>query len=100
MLHEFDGGPVVGGSFPAAIWKEFVGAALQQLGVVLAQYPASGTLSSHDRVLLVVAKPLHGVVPGVVGLPLTRARVRLARAKLGAVADADTGRVIAQSPPA
>ncbi|HEY2937756.1 MAG TPA: PBP1A family penicillin-binding protein [Gaiellaceae bacterium] len=73
---------------------------LQRLGVVLAQYPSGGTLSSHDRVLLVVAKPLHGVVPRVVGLSVARAKARLIRAKLGVKADGDTGTVVSQSPPA
>jgi penicillin-binding protein 1A len=73
---------------------------LQKPGVVLAQYPAGGTLSSHDSVLLVVAKPLHGVVPSVVGLTLARARARLARAKLAAATDAASGKVVSQVPPA
>jgi penicillin-binding protein 1A len=72
----------------------------QRLGVVLAQFPAGGTLSSHQSVLLVVAKPLHGVVPQVVGLSVARAKARLAKAKLSAQADSDSGRVAAQDPPA
>ena len=35
----------------------------QRIGVVLKQYPAGGTLSSFDKVTLVLARPLHGVVP-------------------------------------
>jgi penicillin-binding protein 1A len=74
--------------------------ARQRPGIVLAQFPSGGTLSSHDRVLLVVAKPLHGVVPKVVGLSVARARARLAQARLSARADAGAGKVVSQSPPA
>jgi len=178
MLHEFHGGPVVGGSFPALIWKAFtqsavdalqlpvesfppapylatqarrvtyrdgrieldnglcgdasvlvyfsgrgpartadckrnevdvpnvVGLALPQararlaaqpltpepiwqpaqpgqpVGKVLRQFPTDGTLSSFSHVTLVLAKPLHGTVPRVVGLPLRDAQERLARRRL------------------
>ena len=34
------------------------------------QFPLGGTLSSFDKVTLVLAKPLHGLVPHVVGLSL------------------------------
>ena len=74
----------------------------QHLGVVLRQFPATGTLSSFDKVTLVLAKPLHGVVPKIVGLSLPDARARLARLKLlptvrfGAGAP---GRVVSQAPP-
>jgi penicillin-binding protein 1A len=50
--------------------------------VVLRQFPASGTLSSYSKVTLVLAKPLHGVVPQVTGLRLRRARARLEHARL------------------
>ena len=40
----------------------------QQLHVVVKQIPAKGRLSSFDKVTIVFAKPLHGVVPKVVGL--------------------------------
>ena len=56
----------------------------QRVGVVVSEIPAVGArLSSFDKVTLVFAKPLHGVVPDVVGLPLGAARRRLA--KLGLV---------------
>jgi membrane peptidoglycan carboxypeptidase len=71
---------------------------LQRLNVVVAQYPSGGTLSSHQQVVLVVAKPLHGVVPKVVGLSVARAKALLARAKLGVSAQGD-GRVVKQDPP-
>ena len=54
----------------------------QRLGIVLRQYPARGTLSSYDKVTLVLPKALHGAVPKVVGLPLARAKTRLRRLHL------------------
>jgi hypothetical protein len=51
----------------------------QHLGIVLRQYPAKGTLSSYQKVTLVLPKALHGVVPKVVGLRFARAKARLAR---------------------
>ncbi|HEY5099562.1 MAG TPA: PBP1A family penicillin-binding protein [Gaiellaceae bacterium] len=197
MLHEFHGGPVVGGSFPALIWKAFMQPALaamnaqpksfpsppyfstqtrrvtyrdgqielddglckatslivyftghapsrtagckrnevdvpnvvgwkvdsarsrlalqpltaqlvykpasagQRIGVVLRQFPAGGTLSSFDKVTLVLAKPLHGLVPKTIGLTLRAARTRLAKLKLVpevAFATGKVGRVVAQQP--
>jgi hypothetical protein len=72
---------------------------LQKLGVVIAQYPAGGTLSAHQRVLLVVAKPLHGVIPRVVGLSVAQAKAKLARKKLSVLVEG-AGKVIRQDPPA
>jgi penicillin-binding protein 1A len=54
----------------------------QKLGVVLAQYPSRGTLSSHDRVMLVVPRATHGVVPNLVGMKLNTAQRRLTRRHL------------------
>ena len=51
----------------------------QRLDIVRGQIPSSGTLSSFDEVKLVLAKPLHGVVPSVVGLNPAEARARIAR---------------------
>ena len=51
----------------------------QPLGVVLRQIPARGTLSSYDRVKLVLGRPLHGAVPDVTGRRLAAARARLQR---------------------
>ena len=194
MLHEFHGGPVVGGSFPALIWKAFMQPALaamnaqpksfpsppyfstltrrvtyrdgqielddglckatslivyftghapsrtagckrnevdvpnvvgwkvdsarsrlasqpltaqlvykpasagQRIGVVLRQFPAGGTLSSFDKVTLVLAKPLHGLVPKTIGLTLRAARTRLAKLKLVPQVTGKAGRVVAQKP--
>jgi len=55
---------------------------LQKLGVVVRQFPARGTLSSYDKVTLVVPKALRGSVPRVVGLRLGRAEARLERLHL------------------
>ena len=52
----------------------------QRLNVVLAQYPSHGTLSSYDRVMLVVPRALHGVVPDVVGLKLEPRALEAAQA--------------------
>src|SRR5204862_3902823 len=57
-------------------------APLQRTGVVVDQIPRKGTLSSYQKVTLVLAKPQHGVVPGLVGKPLTEAQRQLKRMKL------------------
>ena len=71
----------------------------QRLDVVLGQIPAKGTLSAYDPVILVRAKPRYGVVPSVVGLPVSRAIQKLERLKLRpAVVGGPDGRVIRQVP--
>jgi penicillin-binding protein 1A len=74
----------------------------QRLNVVLAQYPSHGTLSSYDRVMLVVPRALHGVVPNVVGLKLRRARSTLRKLGLNVrvvrFTSGKPGRVVSQSP--
>jgi len=74
----------------------------QRVDLVLDQFPRKGRLSSHDSVTLVLAKPLHGVVPKVIGLSLRDARRRLRARGLVAVierfADGRAGRVLAQRP--
>jgi membrane peptidoglycan carboxypeptidase len=74
----------------------------QELGVVVAQYPSGGTLTSWDTVRIVVPKATHGVVPDVVGLPLAEARRKLARRRLAGLVDVYTdgepGLVISQTP--
>jgi penicillin-binding protein 1A len=76
--------------------------AKQRVDIVLDQFPRKGRLSSWDKVTLVLAKPLHGVVPRVVGLSLVDARRRLRRKGLTPTvdrfADGHAGRVIAQMP--
>jgi len=58
----------------------------QRLDVVVDQFPRKGRASSYDTVTLVFAKPLHGVVPKVVGLPLATARAKLRSRGLSAAA--------------
>ncbi len=54
-------------------------AAGQRVGIVLGQIPGIGArLSSFDTVRLVLAKPVYGLVPSVLGMPLARALRRLA----------------------
>ncbi len=71
----------------------------ERVGVVVRQKPSSGTLSAYDTVKLWVAKPGHGVVPRVVGMPVASARAKLAPLNvrvrlLGGI----RGRVVAQTP--
>jgi beta-lactam-binding protein with PASTA domain len=71
----------------------------QRLDVVLGQLPAGGTLSAHDRVILVLGRSRFGVVPRVVGLPVDRALEKLERLNLQpAVVGGPSGRVIQQEP--
>ena len=73
----------------------------QRVGVVLRQFPAAGRLSSFDKVTIVLAKPLHGVVPKIVGLSMRAARARLAKLQLVPSVQfraGKTGRVISQDP--
>ena len=85
---------------PAYVYKP--AAPGQRLDVVVAQYPARGTLSSYDRVLLVVPRAVHGVVPNVIGLNVDSARKRLGKARVGEVVvrfvEGKRGRVLAQKP--
>jgi penicillin-binding protein 1A len=74
----------------------------QRLDLVLDQFPRRGRAASHDTVTLVLAKPLHGVVPKVIGLTLGQARARLhARGLVVSVerfAHGSAGKVLAQKP--
>jgi penicillin-binding protein 1A len=74
----------------------------QRLDLVLDQFPRRGTASSYDTVTLVLAKPLHGVVPNVLGLSLRAARAKLRGRGLvpgiARFADGRAGRVLAQMP--
>jgi membrane peptidoglycan carboxypeptidase len=74
----------------------------QRVDLVLDQFPRRGRASSWDTVTLVLAKPLHGVVPPVIGLSLPQARARLlARGLVPGIArfaDGRSGRVLAQMP--
>jgi penicillin-binding protein 1A len=74
----------------------------QRIDLVLDQFPRRGSASSWDTVTLVLAKPLHGVVPHVIDLSLPQARTRL-RARglvpgIARFAEGHAGRVLAQTP--
>ncbi len=73
----------------------------EKVGIVVAQFPDSGTLSSYDTVRIVIAKATHGVVPRLVGLQLDQARLLLARRgfvpRIETVSG-DQGIVISQTP--
>jgi len=76
---------------------------LQWPNTVVAQIPRPlHRLTANDVVTLVLAKPLHGVVPHVVGLPLDAALPKLARLNLSPnVRPSDAAssrRVLRQSP--
>jgi penicillin-binding protein 1A len=85
---------------PSVVYKP--AQANQRVDLVLDQFPRKGRLSSYDTVTLVLAKPLHGVVPKLIGLSLNDARRRLRARGLVAVierfADGRAGRVLAQTP--
>jgi membrane peptidoglycan carboxypeptidase len=73
----------------------------QRTDVVLRQFPKRGTLSSFSRVTIVLAKPLHGTVPRMVGLKLRQARAKLKKAKLHAAVrfgQGKPGRIVWQMP--
>jgi penicillin-binding protein 1A len=54
----------------------------ERVGVVVKQIPRTGTMSSFGRVTIVLAKPLHGTVPKLVGLSWSRASAKLRRLKV------------------
>ncbi|TML03473.1 MAG: PBP1A family penicillin-binding protein [Actinobacteria bacterium] len=74
----------------------------QRVDLVVDQFPRRGRASSYDTVTLVLAKPLHGVVPNVIGLSLRQARARLRGRGLvigiARFADGGAGQVLAQIP--
>ncbi len=73
----------------------------QRVDIVLRQFPKTGTLSSFDRVTIVLAKPLHGTVPKIVGLQWKKASPKLQRLKLRVTVHSGKGkrgRVLAQYP--
>jgi penicillin-binding protein 1A len=55
---------------------------LEPAGVVVDQRPLRGYADPFDRVILIVTKPLHGVIPRLVGRTLDDAETRLAKLKL------------------
>jgi penicillin-binding protein 1A len=77
----------------------------QRVGVVVGEIPGIGShMAAFDTVRLVLAKPLHGTVPSVIGLSSQAALERLAARGLkpvvgGLIADGGgTERVISQTP--
>jgi penicillin-binding protein 1A len=72
-----------------------------RIGYVVGQFPRRGTASAYDKITLVLAKSLHGVVPRVVGLRLAPAERQLARLHLEVHTKGPlSGRVVHQSLPA
>ena len=73
----------------------------QRLGIVVRQFPSTGTLSSFGRVTIVLAKPLHGTVPQIVGLRWQKASAEAEQLKLHVtvhLGKGKPGRVLAQIP--
>ena len=83
---------------PVVVYKP--ASAGQALHVVVKQIPARGRLSSFNRVTIVFAKPLHGVVPKVVGMKLPEARMQLERLKLKITVRGTGSRILRQRPKA
>jgi penicillin-binding protein 1A len=81
---------------PVVVYKP--ASAGQQLHVVVKQLPARGRLSSYNKVTIVFAKPLHGVVPDVVGLRVPQARQQLEPLKLTPVVRGSGLQVFRQRP--
>ena len=74
---------------------------LQRAGLVLDQRPKRGFAAPFDKVILVVTKPIQGVIPNVVGKSLDTARARLERLKLDpdvTYVDGPRAAVVRQSP--
>ena len=81
---------------PVVVYKPASGG--QQLHVVVKQLPLKGRLSSFDKVTIVFAKPLHGVIPDVVGMTLPAAEEKLGRLKLVRRCAATGAKVVRQRP--
>jgi penicillin-binding protein 1A len=81
---------------PVVIYKPASGG--QQLHVVVKQLPLKGRLSSFDKVRIVFAKPMHGVIPDVVGMKLPAAEEKLGRLKLVPTVRGAGVKVIRQRP--
>jgi penicillin-binding protein 1A len=86
----------------AQVIYRFAKPGIERPGIVLEQYPESGTLAAFDTVRLIVAKATLGTIPKVIGMPLTQARLRLADRRLAGeveeLVDGEPGVVIAQEP--
>ncbi|MGI9110756.1 MAG: transglycosylase domain-containing protein, partial [Gaiellaceae bacterium] len=76
-------------------------AALQRAGIVVDQRPRRGYAVPFDEVILVVTKPLHGVIPNLVGRKIDDARARLQRLQLEpdvTYVEGTSGAVVTQTP--
>ena len=76
-------------------------AALQRAGIVVDQRPRRGYAVPFDEVILVVTKPLHGVIPNLVGRKVDDARARLERLQLEpdvTYVEGTSGAVVTQRP--
>jgi penicillin-binding protein 1A len=73
-------------------------------GIVLEQTPAKGTLQTSQTVRLIIARATSGLIPKVVGLPLTEAQLELAddelQAEIEAYVEGNPGVVVSQAPQA
>jgi penicillin-binding protein 1A len=83
---------------PIVVYKP--ASAGQALHVVVKQIPARGRLSSYNHVTIVFAKPLHGVVPKVVGMKLPEAQEQLERLKLKITVRGTGSKIVRQRPKA
>jgi penicillin-binding protein 1A len=81
---------------PVVVYKP--ASPLQPIGIVVKQFPPHGRLSSYDKVTIVFVKPLHGVVPKVVGLRLPQARLKLERLELRPVLRGVGTKIVRQRP--
>ena len=71
MLHDFHGGPVEGGTYPALIWKSFMESALNALHAPPESFPAPPYLSVVPRAVTFAKGPLelaNGPCPDTVTL--------------------------------
>jgi penicillin-binding protein 1A len=72
-----------------------------KVGVVVRQFPKRGTASAYDKITLVLAKSLHGVVPRLTGMHVPAAKRKLAKLHLKVKVDGDSSaKIVSQSLPA
>jgi penicillin-binding protein 1A len=82
---------------PAVVYKPASTGDL--VGYVVGQFPRRGTASAYDKITLVLAKSLHGVMPRLIGLRLPVAERRLRRLRVTLrVVGGSNGRVVSQAP--
>jgi penicillin-binding protein 1A len=69
-----------------------------KVGVVVRQFPKRGTASAYDKITLVLAKSLHGVVPRLTGMHVPAAKRKLAKLHLKVKVDGDaSAKIVSQS---